>query len=158
MTAMEGVRKIMKLREITPAVLRGRLGIEKSNVLSQRFTQKNVSVGVLNEMVRAMGYKVVLVPVEEQVSKNSIEINGGEHPMFVRDIIATRMKERGFTNQSLAEKLGHKYASNVSERLRNKNGMRVDVLVKMLEALDCELVVRSTTLPKKEWIITTEDA
>lgn len=78
--------------------------------------------------------------------------------MLTRDIIAERMQERGFTHQALADKLGYKHSSGVTERLRNKNGMRVDVLVKMLEALDCELVVRSTTLPKKEWIITTEDA
>lgn len=78
--------------------------------------------------------------------------------MLTRDILLERMKERGFTNRSLADKLGYKYASSISERLRNKKEMRVDNLVQMLEAMDCELVVRSTTLPKKEWVITTEEA
>lgn len=78
--------------------------------------------------------------------------------MLAKDVIIERMDDRGFTNQALADKLGYAFASGVSQRLRNKSGMRVDVLVKMLEALDCELVVRSTTLPKKEWVITTEEA
>lgn len=74
MNAMEGVKEIMELRQVTPAMLRDRIGIKKPNVLSQRFTQKNVSIGILNEMVKAMDYKVVLVPREARLPKDSFEI------------------------------------------------------------------------------------
>lgn len=73
--------------------------------------------------------------------------------MLAREIISERMKERGFTNQALADKLGYSKASGISERLRNKTEMRVDIFLKMLTAMDCELIARSTTTPKKEWVV-----
>lgn len=63
------------------------------------------------------------------------------------------MKAKGFTYNLLAKKLGYNAASGVSERLRGAQDMRVDTLVKFLEQMDCELVVRSTTKDKMEWII-----
>lgn len=73
MIAMEAVKAIMKLKEIRPAVLCDRLNI-RSNVLSERFKQKNVSVEKLNEMLRAMDYKVVIVPRETKVPENGFEV------------------------------------------------------------------------------------
>jgi hypothetical protein len=73
MIAMEAVREIMKIKEVRPAVLCDRLKI-KSNVLSERFKQKNVSVEKLNEMIRAMDYKVVIVPRETKVPENGFEV------------------------------------------------------------------------------------
>jgi hypothetical protein len=35
--------------------------------------------------------------------------------------------------------------------------MRVDTLVKFLEQLDCELVIKSTTADGQEWRITLEE-
>ena len=73
MLAMEAVRKIMELTGVRPAVLCDRLNI-KSNVLSERFKQKNVSVSKLNEMLRMMDYKVVLVPRDSKVPENGFEV------------------------------------------------------------------------------------
>ena len=73
MIAMEAIKEIMKLKEIRPAVLCDRLKI-KSNVLSERFKQKNVSVEKLNDMLRAMDYKVVIVPREARVPEGGFEI------------------------------------------------------------------------------------
>lgn len=73
MIAMEAVKEVMKLKEVRPAVLCDRLKI-KSNVLSERFKQKNVSVEKLNEMLRAMDYKVVIVPRETKVPDNGFEV------------------------------------------------------------------------------------
>ena len=73
MIAMEAVKEIMKLKDIRPAVLCDRLNI-KSNVLSERFKQKNVSVEKLNEMLRAMDYKVVIVPRESRIPEGGYEI------------------------------------------------------------------------------------
>lgn len=73
MIAMEAVKEIMKLKDIRPAVLCDRLKI-KSNVLSERFKQKNVSVEKLNDMLRAMDYKVVAVPRDTRVPEGGFEI------------------------------------------------------------------------------------
>ena len=73
MLAMEAIKEIMKLKDIRPAVLCDRLKI-KSNVLSERFKQKNVSVEKLNDMLRAMDYKVVVVPREARVPEGGYEI------------------------------------------------------------------------------------
>ena len=73
MIAMQALKEVMKIREIRPAVLRDRLGI-KSNVLSERFKQKNVSVTKLNEMLRLMDYKIVVVPRDNRVPEGGFEI------------------------------------------------------------------------------------
>ena len=73
MIAMEAIKEIMKLKDIRPAVLCDRLKI-KSNVLSERFKQKNVSVEKLNDMLRAMDYKVVIVPRDARIPEGGYEI------------------------------------------------------------------------------------
>ena len=73
MIAMEAVKEIMKLKEVRPAVLCDRLKI-KSNVLSERFKQKNVSVEKLNDMLRALDYKVVVVPRDTRIPEGGYEI------------------------------------------------------------------------------------
>lgn len=73
MIAMEAVKEIMKIKEIRPAVLCDRLKI-KANVLSERFKQKNVSVEKLNEMLRVMDYKIVVVPRESKTPNGGFEI------------------------------------------------------------------------------------
>lgn len=71
--------------------------------------------------------------------------------MKASEAIRQVMKSRYYTNQILADKLGYKYASGVSERLRSD--MRVSVLLKMLNEMDCELVIRSKLTDKGEWVI-----
>lgn len=71
--------------------------------------------------------------------------------MTDKEILSTIMKEDGFTLATLSEKLGYKTTSGVSERLRVKNAMRVDVFFKFLEAMDCEVVVRSKKKGHKEY-------
>ena len=73
MIAMEAFKKIMDIRNVKPSVLCDRLNI-KSNVLSERFKQKNISVAKLNEMLRAIDYKIVLVPRDSKVPDNGFEV------------------------------------------------------------------------------------
>lgn len=73
MIAMEAVKEIMKRKEVRPSTLYEALGI-KSNVLSEQFKQKNVSVSKLNEMVRLMDYRVVLVPSDKPLDDDCIEV------------------------------------------------------------------------------------
>lgn len=73
MVTMEAVKEIMRRKGIRPSDLYEGLGI-KSNVLSERFKQKNVSVSKLNEMLRLMDYKIVLTPVDRELDEDSIEV------------------------------------------------------------------------------------
>ena len=68
-----------------------------------------------------------------------------------KEIVAEVMKKRGFTNAALAKKLDYPTPSGVSERLRGKQDMRVDTLAKFLEAMDCEVIIRSKLNDKMEW-------
>ena len=73
--------------------------------------------------------------------------------MNAKQIVAEVMKKRGFTNVALADKLNYSTASGVSERLRGKQDLRADTLVKFLEAMDCEVIIRSKLNDKMEWKI-----
>ena len=73
MIAMEAVKEIMKLKDIRHAVLCDKLNI-KSNVLSERFKQKNVSVEKLNDMLRVMDYKIVAVPRDTRIPEGGFKI------------------------------------------------------------------------------------
>ena len=75
--------------------------------------------------------------------------------MNAKEIVSEIMKKRGYTNAVLAEKLKYPTVSGVSERLRGKQDMRVDTLVKFLDAMDCEVVIRSRTTDKAEWKVGT---
>ena len=70
MLAMEAVREIMRIKDVRPADLYNKLGIA-SNSYSSRMQQKNVSTAVLNEMVKPLGYKLVLVPDWTTVPEDS---------------------------------------------------------------------------------------
>ena len=68
-------------------------------------------------------------------------------------IVKCIMKLRGYTNQSLASKLGKSTGSAISNPLSRENGMRVDTFMEMVQAMDCEVIVRSKLDDKSEWII-----
>lgn len=70
--------------------------------------------------------------------------------MTANDIIRELKERKGFSNKTLADALGYKTTSGVSERLRGN--MRVDVLAKMLEVMECEIVIRSKS-DNKEWVV-----
>jgi antitoxin component HigA of HigAB toxin-antitoxin module len=52
------------------------------------------------------------------------------------------MSSDGITQANLAERLGYKTQSGVSNALSRENGMRVDVFVKMMNAMGYDVVVR----------------
>ena len=73
MKACEAVKEIMKSNGVRVVDLRKRLGIE-SNTMVGRLNQENISVGKLNEMLRAMDYKVVIVPSDKRVNAGEYEV------------------------------------------------------------------------------------
>ena len=74
--------------------------------------------------------------------------------MNEKDIIKEAMKTCGWNQETLAEKLGYKTQSCVSNRLAGKS-MRVDTFVKMLSAMGYEVVVKSISpkINKNTWKI-----
>ena len=73
MKANEIIREVMMLKEVKPSTLASRLNI-KNNVLSERLGQKNISIDKLNEMLRVLDYKIVIVPRENRVQDGSFEV------------------------------------------------------------------------------------
>ncbi len=73
MQTMEIVREIMKIRGVKPFVLADRLNI-KHSTFSERFNQKNISTKILSEMLRALDYKIILVPRETRVPEGGFEV------------------------------------------------------------------------------------
>lgn len=71
----------------------------------------------------------------------------------MKKIIRTIMLLRGFTNATLAEKLGYASASGINNILHNEYGMKVGNLLKLMEAMDCEVVIRSKLADKQEWVV-----
>lgn len=63
MKATVAVREIMTKQNQKVAALADQLNI-KSNVLCERLGQENISIAKLDEMVRAMGYKIIVMPRE----------------------------------------------------------------------------------------------
>jgi len=76
MKAMEALKTIMEKTGYGTNALWEAMGNDKTtaNRLSQRFKQENVSVKKLDEMLRVMGYKVVIMPSNEATPKNGIKI------------------------------------------------------------------------------------
>lgn len=74
--------------------------------------------------------------------------------MKIEDVIKTKIREKNTTQKQLAEKTGFKSQANIAGILNNtKSGMRIDNAVKLLNALDCIIVVRDKE-NKNEWEIT----
>ena len=63
------------------------------------------------------------------------------------------MNVKGYTYKAIADKLNRSTTSAISNPVFRENGMRVESLLEILNAMDCELVVRSKLKDKKEWTI-----
>ncbi len=74
MKATEAIREIMRIREVKPSMLATTLNI-KSNVLSERLGQKNMSIIKMNEMLDVLDYKMVVVPRDWEIPENGFEID-----------------------------------------------------------------------------------
>lgn len=73
MLASEVIREVMKIKGVTTSVLSKRLGVAQ-NTLSERYKQKNISVGKLNETIRAMDYKIIVVPGNTRLPEGGFEV------------------------------------------------------------------------------------
>lgn len=79
MKATDIIRAIMEKKEVKPSMLADRLKI-KNNTLSERMTQKNISVLKLSEMLRVMDYKILIVPRNVQIKDDWYELTVDDEP------------------------------------------------------------------------------
>ena len=73
--------------------------------------------------------------------------------MKVGAIVKSIFRERNISYMKVAENLGYKHASAVSNRLDDTRPITSDILLNILEELDCELVIRSKKKERTEWIV-----
>lgn len=71
-------------------------------------------------------------------------------------IVKALMKAKGVSGAVLAKKLGYKTPSAVTNRLQSKT-MTVEVLVNLLEAMDCELIIKNKVGGKETFVVANED-
>lgn len=71
--------------------------------------------------------------------------------MKANEVVQQIMENDGVTQKKLAEALGFDAPQYVGNMLYRKNGMRVDNLVKMLNAMGYEVVIRKKIGKSEEW-------
>ena len=72
------------------------------------------------------------------------------------EIVKQMMSAKKASGAVLAEKLGYKTASAVTNRLQSKT-MTVEKLVELLGALDCELIIRHKMGDKESFVVDNEN-
>ena len=70
-----------------------------------------------------------------------------------KEVVFEAMKLRGKNARMLADDMDYATASGVTERLRAKQDIRVDTLIAFLDALECDVIVKSRLLDKKTWVL-----
>ena len=74
--------------------------------------------------------------------------------MNEKEIVKEILAMRKWSQKDLAAEAGFKSQSNITGLLNNnKNGIRMDNLLKMLSAMGCEVVIRDKMGSGKEWTV-----
>lgn len=73
--------------------------------------------------------------------------------MTAKDIVKEIMVSKGLSQSKLAELAGFKSQSNVTGYLNRGSSMRVDNLIQMLSAMNCNLVVRDKITGEERVIV-----
>lgn len=72
------------------------------------------------------------------------------------EIVKALMKAKKMSGKTLAEKMGYNTASGVTNRLQSKT-MTVEKLVEMLDAMDCELIIKNKVGDKESYKVENEN-
>lgn len=72
------------------------------------------------------------------------------------EIVKALMGAKGMSSKTLAEKMGYNTPSAVSNRLQGKT-ITVEMLVKLLSAMDCELIIKNTVGDKEVFKVCNEN-
>ena len=72
------------------------------------------------------------------------------------EIVKHIAKSKKISHALLAEKMGLATPTGVINRLQGRS-MTVEVLVKMLEAMDCELIIKNKVGDKESFVVVNEN-
>lgn len=73
MKALEAISEIMRITGVTKTALGRRIG-KTDAAVGMKFHQKSITVTSVDEMARALGYKIVLMPDTQPTPKGGYEI------------------------------------------------------------------------------------
>ena len=74
--------------------------------------------------------------------------------MTEKDVVRKAMKMRGWSQPTLAKEAGFKSQSNITGLLNNnQNGIRMDNLFRMLDAMGFQIIVRDKMGSNQEFVI-----
>lgn len=73
MKAGDAIKKVMEEQGVRVSQIAYMAG-KKSNVISERLSQENISVGKMLEMLRVLEYKVVIMPRDAKMQDGWYEV------------------------------------------------------------------------------------
>lgn len=73
MKAGDAIKKVMSEKSVKVAQMAYMTG-KKSNVISERLSQENISVGKMMEMLRVLEYKAVIMPRDAKMQDGWYEV------------------------------------------------------------------------------------
>jgi hypothetical protein len=97
-----------------------------------------------------------MIDKHKVVCYSIITINRGGTIMNEIEIVKALMKAKGVSGAVLADKLGYKTPSAVTNRLQSKT-MTVEVLISLLGAMDCELIIKNKVGGKESFVVENEN-
>ena len=74
--------------------------------------------------------------------------------MDLQSVLKVLINSRGYTYKAIGQIVGGKTTQAISDMLNKQSSMTVKALLKFLDALDCELVIRSRSDENDSWVIT----
>lgn len=73
MKAGDAIKKVMEEQGVRVSQIAYMTG-KKSNVISERLSQENISVGKMLEMLRVLNYKIVIMPRDTKMQDGWYEV------------------------------------------------------------------------------------
>lgn len=73
MKITEAIRQIMAEQEVRVGMMAARIG-KKQNLISERLSQNDMTIGKSAEMLRVLDYKIVVMPREVTTPRGGIEV------------------------------------------------------------------------------------
>ena len=73
MKTSEALREAMKIKNVSVSRMADRIG-KSSRLVCERIGQENISVSKLQEMLRVLDYKIVILPREARLPDGGFEI------------------------------------------------------------------------------------
>lgn len=74
MKGTDAIKEIMHNQGISQGVLAKRVGAKDNITINKRLKMENISLKLLDEMAKALGYKVILMPDTQRTPTDSYEV------------------------------------------------------------------------------------